>query len=297
MRQFPSRQQNPVFASEAFKADIRSQPDNFPFIPSAWVGFTQADLHPQLNFRQHARIISHVIIPKLWDGDEKFSLSLFPTTDLSMLGLSLPILISRIITLLIAMTVHEFCHAWVAVSFGDETPRLQGRLTLNPLRHLDPMGSILLLVAGFGWAKPVMINPYAFERKSPLALMWVSLAGPFSNFMLAAIAAIPFRFHLIPLVNGTSAIFPSFAEFLYDFMIINLTLMLFNLIPLAPLDGEKIAVSVLPPSWGRFLERIAPYSTYILLAVVFILPLVGVNLLSAAISPPLNSLMNLLAGL
>jgi Zn-dependent protease len=80
-------------------------------------------------------------------------------------------------------------------------------------------------------------------------------------------------------------------------MVINLTLMLFNLIPLAPLDGEKIAVSVLPPSWGRVLERIAPYSTYILLAVVFILPLVGVNLLSAVISPPLNSLMHLLSGL
>jgi Zn-dependent protease len=214
-----------------------------------------------------------------------------------MLGLSLPILITRIITLLIAMTVHEFCHAWVAVSFGDETPRMQGRLTLNPLKHLDPIGSILLLVAGFGWAKPVMINPYVLDRKSPLALMWVSLAGPFSNFMLAAIAAIPFRFNLIPLVNGTSAIFPSFAEFLYDFMVINLTLMLFNLIPLAPLDGEKIAVSVLPPSWGRALERIAPYSTYILLAVVFILPLVGVNVLSAVISPPLNSLMHLLSGL
>ena len=220
-----------------------------------------------------------------------------PAIEPAMLGLSLPLLISRIITLLIAMTVHEFCHAWAAVSFGDETPRLEGRLTLNPLKHLDPIGSILLLVAGFGWAKPVMINPYALDRKSPLALMWVSLAGPFSNFMLAVLAAIPFRFHFIPLVTGTSAIFPSFAEFLYDFMVINLTLMLFNLIPLAPLDGEKIAVSVLPPAWGRALERIAPYSTYILLAVVFILPLVGVNVLSAVLTPPLNNLMHLLTGL
>jgi len=214
-----------------------------------------------------------------------------------MLGLSLPLIISRVITLLIAMTVHEFCHAWAAVSFGDETPRMQGRLTLNPLKHLDPIGSILLLVAGFGWAKPVMINPYALNRKSPLALMWVSLAGPFSNFMLAALAAIPLRFHFIPLVAGTSTIFPSFAEFLYDFIVINLTLMLFNLIPLAPLDGEKIAVSVWPPSWGRVLEQIAPYSTYLLLAVVFILPLLGVNALGAIITPPLNNLMQLLTGL
>ena len=214
-----------------------------------------------------------------------------------MLGLSLPLIISRVITLLIAMTVHEFCHAWAAVSFGDETPRMQGRLTLNPLKHLDPIGSILLLVAGFGWAKPVMINPYALNRKSPLALMWVSLAGPFSNFMLAALAAIPFRFHFVPLVAGTSTIFPSFAEFLYDFIVINLTLMLFNLIPLAPLDGEKIAVSVWPPSWGQVLDRIAPYSTYLLLAVVFILPLLGVNALGAIITPPLNNLMQLLTGL
>lgn len=214
-----------------------------------------------------------------------------------MLGLSLPVLITRIITLLIAMTVHEFCHAWAAVSFGDETPRLQGRLTLNPLKHLDPMGSILLLVAGFGWAKPVMINPYALDRKHPLALMWVSLAGPFSNFMLAVLAAIPLRYHFVLLVATTGTILPSGADFLYDFMLINLTLMLFNLIPLPPLDGEKIAVSVLPPAWGRVLERISPYGTYILLAVVFILPLLGFNLLGAVISPPLSSLMHILTGL
>jgi Zn-dependent protease len=213
-----------------------------------------------------------------------------------MLNLSLPLLLSRIITLIIAMTVHEFCHAWAAVSFGDETPRLQGRLTLNPLRHLDPIGSILLLLAGFGWAKPVMINPYALERKSPLALMWVSLAGPFSNFMLAVLAAIPIRFHFIPLISSTSTIVPSLADFLWDFIVLNLTLMLFNLIPLAPLDGEKIAVSVLPPAWGRGLEKIAPYSPFILMAIVFIFPLFRVNVLRAVIAPPLNNLLQLLTG-
>jgi len=87
-----------------------------------------------------------------------------------MLGLSISKLIIRIITLVIAFTVHEFSHAWTANSFGDQTPKDHGRLTLNPLVHLDPFGSLLLLVAGFGWAKPVPVNPYVLNRRSPVLL-------------------------------------------------------------------------------------------------------------------------------
>src|SRR5512139_2451174 len=114
-----------------------------------------------------------------------------------MLGLDPSTLICRIIVLLTAFSVHEFAHAWTANYFGDDTPRQNGRLTLNPLAHLDPIGSIVLLFAGFGWAKPVPVNPYALERRSPAALMWVSLAGPLSNLLMALIAAIPFRLGLI----------------------------------------------------------------------------------------------------
>src|SRR3990170_5641596 len=107
--------------------------------------------------------------------------------------LNLPTLIARIFVLVTAFTVHEFAHAWTAVQFGDDTPRANGRLTLNPLSHLDPIGSLMLLVVGFGWAKPVQVNPFALQRRSSAAMMLVSLAGPLSNFLMAVLAAIPFR--------------------------------------------------------------------------------------------------------
>src|SRR5512141_2013044 len=109
-----------------------------------------------------------------------------------MLGIAPAQLIARIIVLVVAFTIHEFAHAWTANYFGDDTPRMNGRLTLNPLAHLDPLGSLLMIVAGFGWAKPVPINPYVLQRRSPAATMLVSLAGPMSNFLMALIAAIPF---------------------------------------------------------------------------------------------------------
>jgi len=155
-----------------------------------------------------------------------------------MLNLSPSLLISRIITLIIALTVHEFAHAFVAYRFGDTTARDAGRLTLNPLKHLDVMGSLMLLVVGFGWAKPVPINPYALRRKSDSAVMWVSLAGPASNLLMAILAGLILRLGIFPWV-ASGGFLPSPAEFLFTFLSINLVLMLFNLIPLAPLDGEK----------------------------------------------------------
>ena len=101
------------------------------------------------------------------------------------------------IVLITAFSVHEFAHAWTANYFGDDTPRMNGRLTLNPLAHLDPIGSLMLIFAGFGWAKPVPVSLYALERRSPAAPMWVALAGPLSNFLMALLAAIPFRLGLI----------------------------------------------------------------------------------------------------
>jgi Zn-dependent protease len=213
-----------------------------------------------------------------------------------MLGLDLPQLIARIVVLVVAFSVHEFAHAFVADRFGDDTPRANGRLTLNPLAHLDPMGSLLLLVAGFGWAKPVPINPYALGRRSSMAVMWVSLAGPMSNFLMAIIGAIPLRFGLVPFTGISQTGLPSLFELLYYFIIINLTLMLFNLIPIAPLDGEKIAVAVLPEKWGQAVARFASYGPIVLMVVVFVLPLVRIDLLSWIISPVLNNLFSLLVG-
>src|SRR5512139_542806 len=114
-----------------------------------------------------------------------------------MLNLNISMLLSHLFVLLTAFSVHEFSHAITADRLGDMTPRQNGRLTLNPLVHLDPIGSLLLLVAGFGWAKPVPINPYALLRRSTAGVMLVSLAGPVSNFLMAVLAAIPFQLGLV----------------------------------------------------------------------------------------------------
>ena len=208
-------------------------------------------------------------------------------------------LIASIIVLLVAFPLHEFAHAWTATQFGDETPRMNGRLTLNPLAHLDLMGSLLLLVAGFGWAKPVPINPYALERRSPSAVMWVSLAGPFTNLLLAILAAIPFRLGLVTLTGGlapSTGLLPNFDKVMVWFIYINLLLALFNLIPLAPLDGEKIAAYLLPPSIGRYFDMIRPYGPMILLLLFVAGSFLGFNLLGQIIGPPLQFLFNLLVG-
>ncbi|HLA99091.1 MAG TPA: site-2 protease family protein [Anaerolineales bacterium] len=214
-----------------------------------------------------------------------------------MLDLDPSTLISHFFVLVTAFSVHEFAHAWTANYFGDNTPRLHGRLTLNPLSHLDPIGSLLLLVAGFGWAKPVPVNPYALRQRSPAALMWVSIAGPMSNLFLAILAAIPFRLDVLSVFDAQFALFtssdhflPTLPQLLYVFIYTNLLLMLFNLLPIAPLDGDKIADYFFPPAWGRALEVIRPFGPLILLAVVFL------GVLPYIISPPLALLMGLLVG-
>jgi Zn-dependent protease len=164
-----------------------------------------------------------------------------------MLGLDIPTLLSRIIILIISLSTHEFAHAWSANAFGDDTPRLNGRLTLNPAAHLDLMGSLMLLVVGFGWARPVPINPYALQRRSSAAVMWVSLAGPASNLMLAILAAIPLRMGLITPSNRYAGLLPSPYEFMLQFIAINLLLMVFNLIPSCPTGWRKDRRLLLPP--------------------------------------------------
>ncbi len=213
-----------------------------------------------------------------------------------MLNLSPATIISRIITLLIAFTIHEFSHAWVADRFGDDTPRAHGRLTLNPAAHLDLMGTLMLLFAGFGWAKPVPVNPYALRRRSSSAMMLVSIAGPLSNLLLAILAAIPMRFGLVPSVSNWPGFLPTPFMFLWDFMGINILLMLFNLLPLAPLDGEKVLEFFLPPAGVRFLDQIRPYGPMILLAIVLVLPYFGIDIFGIILRPLLRTISSILIG-
>ena len=194
---------------------------------------------------------------------------------------------------MIAFSFHEFAHAWTANFFGDDTPRLHGRLTLNPLAHLDPIGSLMLVMAGFGWAKPVPVNVYALQRRSRSAPMWVAVAGPLSNLLLAILAAIPLRLNLVPF-SISDGFIPSAYGFLTTFIQINLVLMIFNLIPLSPLDGEKVAQYLFPRSWVDFLDSIRPYGPLILMALLFVLPRLGIDIIGWIIRPLLNLFWTLL---
>jgi len=152
---------------------------------------------------------------------------------------------------LIAITFHEFAHAFAAVKLGDDTPKNQGRLNLNPINHLDPVGTLLLLVAGFGWGRPVEINPSNFDKKISMskAEAIVSIAGPLMNFFLAFIFLIIYYaiFIVTDVTAGLSTELAKYFEIAAFYIVtINIGLGIFNLIPLPPLDGSKIMVHFLP---------------------------------------------------
>lgn len=174
------------------------------------------------------------------------------------------------IILFVSLPAHELAHAAMSTAFGDPTPRAQGRLTFNPLQHLDPIGSLLLLVAGFGWAKPVQVDPGILRRRSPAALALVSVSGPATNLLLALIGAALFRLHFVGLFWTAGTTLPSAGQFLYTFVVINLVLMLFNLIPIAPLDGEEVLAFFLPTPGKRALASVRPYGMYVLFALILV---------------------------
>jgi Zn-dependent protease len=207
-----------------------------------------------------------------------------------MFGLSVSTILVRLTILFLAIPIHEWAHAWSAYQLGDDTASMRGRMTLNPLAHLDPIGSLLLLFSGFGWGKPVPVNPYQM-RTNPRAGMAISAAaGPFSNFVLAMLLAIPFRLGWADWYTGGFSI----GALLFIAIQINLGLMLFNLIPIYPLDGEKILMGLLPPRWGDNLLRLRPFGTLILAVLLFILPRTGVDLIGMVIAPVYGLLLNLL---
>lgn len=167
-----------------------------------------------------------------------------------------------------SLTVHEYFHAWTALRFGDTTARDQGRLTLNPLAHLDFMGLLMMFVSQFrfGWAKPVPVNPYNLKGNIRVADFWISFAGPLSNLGLGLIFGILFR-----LLRSMEIAVPEAAyTFLLYGVMINVSLAFFNLIPLFPLDGSHILRAVLPPSAGEFLDRIQPFSPILLLLLIIV---------------------------
>lgn len=175
-------------------------------------------------------------------------------------------LILSIPGLLIALTFHEFAHGYAAYRMGDNTARYSGRLSLNPLDHLDIWGTLCLLFFHFGWAKPVPINPANF-RDQKKGIIMVSLAGPFANFLLAFVCAVVCKI----LVRFTAA--SEIAVFFYQVFlyaeVMNVGLMVFNLIPIPPLDGSKVLMEFLPPRARYEMYRIERYSGIVLLILVW----------------------------
>jgi Zn-dependent protease len=211
-----------------------------------------------------------------------------------MFGLDLPTLINRVIILVIAFTVHEYMHAFVAYKFGDWTAKNAGRLTLNPLVHLDPLGSIMLLFAGFGWAKPVPVNPYVIRQKHPAGLMLVSLAGPLSNLVLAAVGGGIIR--LLVVVRYTWMAPEWLVNFLLEFIVINIMLFLFNMIPIAPLDGDKILEYTLPEAWKSKFETVRQYGSYILFGMMIIGRFTKFDVFGFLMDKPMSHIFALLTG-
>ncbi|MFA4859000.1 MAG: site-2 protease family protein [Candidatus Margulisiibacteriota bacterium] len=169
--------------------------------------------------------------------------------------------------ILIVIAVHEFAHAKVADVLGDPTARYAGRLTLNPIKHLDPIGFLMLLVAGFGWATPVPVNPYNFANPRR-GILYVSLAGPLSNFFCAWVVGTILRLVPAAVWWGLPAHFYFLKMALDYFVWISLALGVFNLIPVPPLDGFKILENLLPPSAYHIAENLNRYGFLLLIVVI-----------------------------
>ena len=210
-----------------------------------------------------------------------FSIFTYSTGNIVLLLFTIP-------PVIIAITFHEFAHAWMADKLGDETPRMQGRLTLNPLSHLDPVGFVLLMFAGFGWGKPVQIDTRNFNRNVSVQKgeVLVSLAGPVMNFILAILFAVIFG---AVYMFASSAFFAStigsvIYVLLKECVIMNIGLGVFNLIPLPPLDGSKIFINLFSYNARRWIMEHEQIFYYIFLG-IWITGLAGI-----IISPIINFL-------
>jgi Zn-dependent protease len=182
-----------------------------------------------------------------------------------------------ILVMLIAFTVHEFAHAWTAYKFGDDTAYREGRVTLNPMAHLDWMGLLLLVVAGFGWAKPVPVRPSRF-RKPRLMSILVTAAGPLSNLVLAFICKLVIAILVAAQVNLSDAMIGTLNVLFFYWVTINMNLFIFNLIPLPPLDGYRILEQFMPLRIRLQMIQYEQWTFFLFLLLIFIPPLRAVTI-------------------
>lgn len=214
-------------------------------------------------------------------------------------------------SMIVGLAFHEFCHGFVANSLGDSTPKRYGRLTLNPKAHLDPLGSAMIMFVGFGWARPVPVNPYNTHNPQASMVM-IAAAGPLSNLAVAGLAGIPIKLGAVPFfhpfVNPGDAEFWAriwadspenlIGLFLGTIVLLNVILAVFNFIPIAPLDGFRVLVGLLPPELSRSVSRIEPWGPGILL-LLFFMPFLSngdFNPLFDLMGPPIEFFLHLFAG-
>ena len=184
--------------------------------------------------------------------------------------------------MLLAITFHETAHGFVAYKLGDPTAKNQGRLTLNPLAHLDPVGALMMFIAGFGWAKPVPVNPFFFNGDRTKGMMLVSVAGPVTNLLLSFVA------YFIYAAGGGFVTVPFLNVFLTQMIVLNIYLAIFNLIPVPPLDGSKILAGFLPRAAAyKYLTTVEQYGFIILLVLIVF------NITDMILVPIANFVLNL----
>lgn len=209
------------------------------------------------------------------------------------------------LALLLGIAFHEFSHALVATALGDRTAERLGRLSLNPVVHLDPAGTMLMLLAGFGWGKPVPVDVRALRGDPRVGMAMVAAAGPLSNLVLATALAMPIRMGWTPwhdpfrVINSTNGW--EMADYLGLFfsaaVLLNVILAVFNFLPLAPLDGFRVAVGVLPIELARPIAQLERYGIVILMALFFAGPLFGIYFFDWVVRPPVEAIAEALTGI
>jgi Zn-dependent protease len=197
-------------------------------------------------------------------------------------------LIVKIPVLLFAITVHEYAHARTALSLGDPTAKLAGRITFNPISHMDPFGAICLFLFNFGWAKPVPVNPRYF-RNPRMGSLWVSLAGPLANLGVALVMGILIRYFLFP---GDL-----YRTVLFTMLFMNIGLGLFNLLPIPPLDGSHVLESLLPYNALVKYRQIERYAPMVLLSIFFADQFLHLRIFSRLLGYPIFYLAELFTGI
>ena len=224
------------------------------------------------------------------------------------------VLVGAVVTaLLVGITVHEFSHALAATRLGDPTPRYRGRLSLNPLAHLDPVGTMLLFIAGFGWGKPVEVNPRLMRGDPKTNMALTAAAGPISNLVVAGIAGVPIKLGVVDWhtpffawgqpsdyvkqVVATWGVSDYLGLYLSSIIIFGTILALFNLTPLWPLDGFSVAVGILPRDLSQEMERLRAWGPGLLLLLLFGIPIfTGWNPFFDLLRPAVNGVASLLTG-